>query len=222
MTNILKILKNSTIYLTIFLLIVYKGAFINLLANINQFFFKPNDKTAEVNILKEKVANLENELSKVTDILPYAKYNYDLTRLSYRVTYNAHEIYILNGTNHNYQKNMAVINERGLVGIIKEVNYDYSKVTLLPNIQNLSVEINGNYGTLTKQEDDLFVIENISNYDTIKLNDIAYTSTYGTIKERVPIGYVFKIDEGSIAKSIYIKSNVNFLDINYLYVVGDI
>ena len=64
------------------------------------------------------------------------------------------------------------------------------------------------------------IISNISNYDDIDLNDEVYTSTLGSIKDKIYVGKVNKISSLATEKIIYVKSNVDIKDVNYLYVVG--
>lgn len=204
------------------MLFIYKSTFINLFANINSLLTKKDDiVSTEINILKEENKHLKEELTNLTALDTYANYNYSLTRMSYRSLYDNQEIHIQGGSNKKYENNYAVINSDGLVGIITKVKKNESIVKLLSGVPNLSVKINDTYGTLSGYEDDLLVITNISNYSKINLNDEVYTSTLGTIKEHIFIGTVYKVEDNDISKKIYVKSKVDFNNINYLYVVGD-
>ena len=91
---------------------------------------------------------------------------------------------------------------------------------MLPGISNLSVKINDSFGTITGYEDGLYIISDLSNYDIISINDTVYTSTIGNIKTPVLVGTVYSIEEHDISKKVYVKSNVDFHNINYLYVVS--
>lgn len=222
MTTILRIIKKNYLLIILLALFIYKSAFINLFANINSLLTKKDNYPAsEINILKEENNSLKEELKNISKLDSYASYNYSLTRLSYRSLYDDYEIHIQGGTDKNYKENYAVLNSEGLVGIITSVDKHESKVKLLSGIPNLSVKINDTYGTLSAYEDNLLIINNISNYSKINLNDEVYTSTLGKIKERIFIGTVYKVEEADIEKRIYVKSKVDFNNINYLYVVGD-
>lgn len=223
MTKLLKIVKNSFLLLILFYLVLYKGVIISVLGNVMGATYQDKGKQeAEIKILKEKVSYLEDEYKKVTDLKQYAKYNYKLARLSYRAAYDAHKIMINIGKNENVQENYPLFNQFGLVGIINKVKEDYSEATLLTGVTNLSVTIGDAYGTLTSYENGLFVLENLSNYDKISLNDMVYTSTLGVIKEKIPIGLVYQIEEEAIEKKVYVKSNVDFNKIHYVFVIGDV
>ncbi len=222
MTTILSIVKKNYFLIIILFIFIYHNAFVNLLANLNTLATKKETKEfAEINLLKSENAYLKEELSNLSQLNQYANYDYTLTRMSYRSIYDSHEIYIAGGKNKNYGINYAVINNNGLVGIIADVHEKESKVQLLSGSPNLSVKINDTYGTLSSYEDGFLIISNISNYSKINLNDEVYTSTLGAIKERLFIGKVYKIEDNDISKKIYVQSQVDFNNLNYLYVVGD-
>lgn len=184
---------------------------------------KPSNKyLSEINILKENIKELESNLEDLGDTISIKEYNYSLSKLSYRKSYDDNTFYIYGGNNYNYQKNYALANEYGLVGIITKVYKDYSECKTLQGIKNLTVVINDAYGTLNDHQDGHFIIDNISNYDKISLNDKVYTSSSGIIKEKIYIGYVSKIETKEYEKIIYLKSSVDFHNINYLHVIGGI
>lgn len=221
MTRLTKIIKNSFILIILFLLILYKGAFINLISNITSpFKDKEDPHIAEINLLNEKIKHLENEYKTVINIKPYAEYNYTLTRLSYLSSYDASHFFISGGENLGFKENYILLNSLGVVGVVNKVYKDYSEATFLTDVSSLSVRINDAYGTLTSYENGLFILNDLSNYDDISLNDEVYTSSLGIIKENLFIGTVYKIEKTDYKKKIYVKSKVDFKDINYLYVVG--
>ena len=49
-----------------------------------------------------------------------------------------------------------------------------------------------------------------------------YTSGFGTIKEKLYIGKVIKIDNDIYSKKIYVESKVDFNNLNYVLIVGDL
>lgn len=213
----MNILKNNFFYIILFLILIYKGVFINAIANINLLLTSPNDnETTEIRILKEKNKELASNLSEISK-LPVNNGEYQLTKLSYRLSYSDYNFYI---EGSNYNVNNLLINQDGLVGIIKELKSDYSECIMLPGISNLSVKINDSFGTITGYEDGLYIISDLSNYDIISINDTVYTSTIGNIKTPVLVGTVYSIEEHDISKKVYVKSNVDFHNINYLYVVS--
>ena len=80
--------------------------------------------------------------------------------------------------------------------------------------------VSSSYGTLSGYENGYFIIRNITNYDNVSINDDVYTSTLGNVKEKIYIGKVADIKITDIEKVLYVKSDVDFDNINYLYVVG--
>jgi len=208
-------------------LILFRNNILILFNNVyNLFFQKNNISTAEIKILKEKINYLEKEYDELNNFknkLPiYANYNYLVSRLITRENYlyNA-EILIEGGSNLNVKKGMAVVNECGLVGVVDSVRKNVSKIRLLQNIENLSVNINGSYGKLV-YKNNKFVVKDISRDVLINLNDEVYTSTLGNIKEKLYVGRVSGVKNDVIEKEIVVESLVDFNNINYLLVVGDL
>lgn len=186
------------------------------MSNINLITHKNDDVyQTEINLLKESISNLSKDLHDLGDTFSTKTTNYSLTKLSYYEPYNNSIFYIYG----SYNKNNLLISNDGLVGIVTKQNKEYSKCELLTTITNLPVSINNTFGTLTDYKNNLFIITNISNYDQVSLNDPVYTKITST-NEKVYIGYVYKIENNDIDKKIYVKSDVDFNNINYLYVIG--
>lgn len=221
MTTILSIIKKNYFLIVILMLLIYHNAFINIITNINSIVTKKDSvESAEIQILKAENNHLKEEIDNLTKVGTYASYHYVLTKMSYRSIYDSQEIYIKGGNEDGFAVNYAVVNSEGLVGVVSDVNESTSKVKLLTGVPNLSVKINDTYGTLSSYEDGLLVISNISNYSKVNLNDEVYTSTLGAIKERLLLGTVYRIEDNDISKKIFVKSKVDFNNLNYLYVVG--
>ncbi len=210
-------LKNNLFYILIFIILIYKGAFVHIFANVNLLFTNPNNnEVTEINLLKEKNKELEQQLLDLSK-LPVNNNEYKLTKLSYRLSYSDFNFYI---EGSDYQVNNLLVNQDGLVGIIKNLKKDYSECILLPGIKNLSVKINDSFGTISLYDNGLYVIDDLSNYDEISINDSVFTSAIGDINNSVFVGTVYSIEEHDIKKRVYVKSNVDFHNINYLYVVS--
>ena len=169
-----------------------------------------------IDIRKSIVNNFKESISL------YANYNYLVSRIIYRENYFYDaEILIEGGSSNGIKQGMAVVNEKGLVGIITETLDKTSKMKLLYNIDNLSVGVNGVYGRLV-YEDGILKIKDISRDVQIKLNDEVWTAGLGNIKEKLYIGKVSDVKDGVIEKEIIIESPVDFDNLNYLLVVGDL
>jgi len=110
-------IKSNMIYIILILALIYKGIFVNIIGNINTLVTKPNDNIAtEIGILKEENKKLMSDLESVTKLKNSYENDYRITRLSYRLSYTESEFYI---TGSDYKVNDLLINEFGLVGIIK-------------------------------------------------------------------------------------------------------
>ena len=218
MINIMKFLRTNIVYIILIIICLYKSLFINIINNISYLFVKRDTlDIAEIKLLKEENNYLINELESITNFNVIDKYNYKLVRLTYMSNYNAIKFNINKGNQDEISIGNAVINNDGLVGIIDYVSDNSSSVINLKGISNLSIDINGNIGTIKYYNCEYFIVDDILN--DIAVNDSVYTSTYGTIKEKLFVGIVNNIEIIDGKKIIYIKSNVDFNNINYLYVV---
>ena len=208
-------------------LILFRNNILILFNNVYNLLLVKNDiRTAEIKILEEKINYLENEYSALNDFknkLPkYANYNYLISRVIFRENYFYDaEILIEGGSRNNIKEGMPIVNELGFVGVVTDVMKDMSKIRLLQNVDNLSVNINGYYGKLVYKEGK-FMVKDVSRDALINLNDEVFTSTFGNIKEKLYIGKVVNVKNGVIEKEIIIESKVDFNKINYLLVVGDL
>lgn len=221
-------MKRINLWSVIFLiiLILFRSNILLFFNNIfNLFFDKNNIHEAEIEVLKEKINYLEEEYEKLNsfnkNIGVYADYNYLVSRVIYKENYFYNsKVYIEGGKEDKISKGMAVVNEHGLVGVIESVDENTSELVLLSNT-NISVNIRESYGKLI-YEDGEFKVVDISKDEDIKLNDEVYTSTLGNIKEKIYVGKVKEVDEDTLEKKIIIESNVDFNNLNYLLVVGDL
>jgi len=209
------------------LLIIFRDNVLIIFNNVYNLMFVRNDyKDAEIRLLEEKVRYLESEYDELNDFKEsmslYASYNYLVTRVIFRENYFYDaEIIIEKGSNDGIKNGMAVVNEDGLVGIVTDVLNETSKIKILYNIDNLSVDVNGVYGKLVYENGNL-MIKDISRDVVINLNDEVYTAGLGNIKEKLYIGKVSNVKDGVIEKEIIIESKVDFNNLNYLIVVGDL
>ena len=62
-------LKSNIIFLILLLLFIYKGVFVNVVANINTLLTKNNNnQSTEINILKEENTKLKNDIEELTNL----------------------------------------------------------------------------------------------------------------------------------------------------------
>ena len=184
----------------------------------------PND--IDINNLNNNYCNKineeYNELLNINNIKYNSTFNLNISKVMYRDIYDYNNyITIYKGSNDNIEKNMAVINEYGLVGIIDKVNKNNSIVKLITNIDsNVSVKINDNFGIL-KVNNGKLIVSDISNYNDININDKIYTSGLGNIPGDLYVGVVsdISLNNTNIEKIITVKSDVDFNNIKYIAVI---
>ena len=209
------------------ILILFRSNIIIFFSNIFSLLQEKNDYTiAEKQVLEAKISYLENEIQSLNnfkDKLPlYANYNYFVSKVLYRENYFENsKLVIKGGTENGIKKGMAVVNELGMVGVVSKVDKNLSEINMLTNANNISVKIRNSYGKLEYKEG-IFRVSDISRDEDIRLNDEVYTSTLGNIKEKLYIGKVVKVNVNTLEKEIIIESAVDFRNLNYILVVGDI
>ncbi|MBQ3021381.1 MAG: hypothetical protein IJD92_04060 [Bacilli bacterium] len=220
-------MKKISLYIIICLLVIM------LRDNICYFYgnilglFKLNNNyyDAIITLKDEEIENIKKDYTEFSNFnkrLDTINYNYKISKVIYKETYNTNKYKIEYGKKDGISNGLAIINEHGLVGKITDLDNTTSELTTLKDLEDISVVVNNSYGKLNySYEDDIFIINDISNYDKVYINDKVYTSTYGTIKEKIYIGKVTKVENDTISKKVYVKSDVNFNKLNYLLIVGD-
>lgn len=220
-------MKKIGIYVIIFLMIIlFRENICFFYGNILGVFKLDNNYyNTIINLKDEKIKYLENEyknyneFSKNIDLIDYS---YKVSKIIFKESYNTNKYLIQYGKKDNVTDGLGIINELGLVGKITKLNDKTSELTTLKELKDISVIINDIPGKLNYDYDkEVFLISDISNYDNVYINDKVYTSGYGTIKEKLYIGKVVKIEAETISKKIYVKSEVNFNNLNYVLIVGD-
>ena len=220
-------MKRIGIYVIIFIMII-------LLRNNISFFYgnilgvfklDNNYYDAIIELKDEKIEYLTKEYKEYDEFsksLNLIDYNYKISKILYKNSYNTNKYTIQYGENNDISKGLGVTNEFGLVGKISDVDELTSTLTTLKDLKDISVVINDNYGKLNyNYELNEFIVTDISNYDNVYVNNKVFTSGYGTIKENLYIGKVIRVENDTISKKVYIKSDVNFNDLNYVLIVGD-
>lgn len=187
---------NYLLYILLFLVVLLRGNIISLINNVGRYLFVKND-SLEINILKNKVANLEREYDSLLSFKNNIniKENYIIT--NYYLNNYSYDKLLING--NSYHINDEVINEHGLIGIINNIYLNYSEVKYIYNT-NIPVIINDLEGKISsKDQDNNLIIKEITNYSNINLNDKVY-SVYGTY-----IGKVINIINNDLDDYIIVK-----------------
>ena len=138
------------------------------------------------------------------------------------------EFTINKGIKDGIEKGYTVINDKGIVGVIKDVHDNYSIISLITNINannKITVGIKADetiYGIISnydKLKDEIIVSELTStiengNYDVI-------TTNYTDLKSGIIIGKVKNIidDSNGLSKNAIVKPIVNYNDIRYVCVI---
>ena len=218
-----KVFRGFYIILIIFLFIIFHSPIINLIANINTLLNHDNRYTMLEKIYNERIDLLKKEISEYEKqtSLPISKDNgVILSKVALRNIYDFYDYLIINTTSIVEPKK-AVINEDGLIGIIKSNEKTNAKVSLITGENKISVKVNNSFGLLGayNKKTKLFKINNINNYEKINIGDVVTTSGLSDIPEGIYIGKVEKINKKGIKQIVYVKSLVDFDNLNYLYVL---
>ena len=200
---------NPLYFIVIFIMILVRQPFLNLLNNVNKEFFNKNDNL-EIKVLKDKITYLNNEYEKLLNFKNNINIlnNYTITNTIIN-NYSFKDL-IINGD--KYKIGSEVITEDGLIGIVTKNNKGNSTVEYIYNT-NIVVKINDVYGKITsKNTDNYLVIKELSNYNNINLNDKVFSAN-GTY-----IGKVIKINKSDFDTYILVEHVIN-KKINYVAVI---
>lgn len=153
------------------------------------------------------------------------------TVVSRNVGFWYNTITIDKGTYNGVEKDMVVINSKGLIGkIIKTSTFtsDVRLITTSDTNNKISVHIsNGDYdlyGLINSYDynDNYLEVEGISNTKDVRVGDYVYTSGLGGIfPSGILVGTVSEIstDSYDLAKIIKVKPSSDFTDINYVSIL---
>lgn len=208
----------------------------NKLKDVNQ-----NNDILEASLDRIDAIETENvELRRQIDVLKeelnidYTLTDYEYlnaTIISRSVGYWYNTITINKGSYNGIEKDMVVINAKGLVGkVIKSSTFtsDVRLITTSETNNKISVHIsngdNNLYGLIDNYDysNNLLEVEGISNTRDVNVGDFVYTSGLGGIfPSGILIGSVSEIttDSYDLAKIIMVKPSVDFSDINYVSVL---
>lgn len=198
-----------------------------LASSINSFLITINPSINNEVIINNEYKVLEdkyNKLLQANEFLEKSNLNLIISQVKYRNIYNfKEEVTIYKGYLDGIKKDAPVVTENGLIGIVKTTYKHSSVVRLITNHEsNISVKINNCYGIL-KYIDNTLIVDNLSNYDDVNINDPIYTSGIGTLPGDIYIGKVsdIKLNNTGIEKIIKVNLSANINDLSYLYVYGD-
>lgn len=188
------------------------------------FGFLDNTHDLTNALYDEKLNYYKNEYENMKKMLTitYPDYSVIYSKVILRDIYAFNkEFTIGKGSRDGVQEQDVVVNEKGVVGIVKMVNPNSSVVLLLtnPDIQ-LSVKINDSYGILTSV-DEKIIVKNIKLNREIKEGDEVYTSGLTSVPGDILIGTVKSIDTDSLELEyiLNVESISHLEDISYVAVI---
>lgn len=184
---------------------------------------KYEEAKKEINDLK-KTLNLNNTLSESSYM--------NATVITRNIGYWYNNITIDKGKKDGIEKDMAVITNDGLIGVVIKTSNLNSTVKLLTttdtnNKISVKIKIGDNeflYGLLTgyNKKKKCFIVEGISENTDIKKGSMVTTTGLGNqFPSGILIGRVESIskDNFDLARTILVRSSVDFDDISYVTVL---
>lgn len=176
-------------------------------------------------IREENLQKKEESLISSYGFDDYLDYSVVYSKVLFRDFYHFNqEITIYKGSVDGIKKDYLVVNEDGLIGIIKEVKKHTSRVQLLTNeATQLSVQVHSSYGVL-KWKNHSFIVEGIDNKTQVSVGDQVRTSDLSIYPEGILIGTVENItyDDYEIEQILTISPSVSFASISYLGIITNL
>lgn len=210
--------KDYIILLASFLLIIFS-------TNINRFLYALNNDLDIDNITNDYCVFLEsdyNALLEINDFKNDSELNLIMSKVYLRDIYSfSDSLTIYKGSNSDIEEGMAVINNLGLVGVIKKTDKEASVVELITSKNsNVSVKINDNYGILKVVQGEL-VVSDLQASSNISVGDKVYTSGLGNLPGDIYVGEVSatNLNNTEIEMFAYVNPAVELKNINYVLVV---
>jgi len=205
----LNVKTNYLACLMVISIILLRHPSLNLLYNLTGNLFKPNDDLM-IKMLQKENAYLKAEYHALIDFKSAIRLPNE-----YIITNVVKDYYGLKGLMVNgsdYVLGSEVINQDGLVGIVTKLYAKQALVDYLYNT-NLVIIIGEETGKITGQDDNQnLIIKEVSNYNTIYLNDLVY-SVNGTY-----IGKVIKIKYETIDNYLTVRP-IDLKHLDYVAVI---
>lgn len=210
------------------------GAYEFVAVSKNYFNLKLHNR-----FLAEENAKLRSQLkSSYTENTPSSfntgrvpsiqKYKY----IDARVIYNSYRkrnnyVVIDKGSIHGIKKDMGVLVDQGVIGVVQEVSENYSLVMSILNSDlplNVRLKKNDFFGSMTWEGDNYkkMLLLDIPKQSSVQVGDTIITDGKSFIfPEKVPIGVVstFSIPPQENYYQIEVELFIDFRNLNYVYVV---
>lgn len=169
---------------------------------------------------------LDSTISKtVIDTLKYhQRYTYTKAKITKNNYTNPNNFLLINrGRNQGVTSEMAVINSKGVIGIIDDSSSNYSRIQSILNSNsriNARLKNSDHFGTLkwNNQDYNTVQLEDIPRQAAIKIGDTIITGGKSTIfPEGIPIGTIKNIDNSQNSIDITLFNDMS--NLGYVYVV---
>lgn len=189
--------------------------------------FLDNTDNLMSSIYDEKLKYYQNEYEEMQKLLNIEVLDYQAiySKVILRDIYAFYnEITIGKGSYDGVSKGDLVVNEKGVVGLVKSVNKHTSIVELLTNSNiELSVKINQSYGILTSVDNEI-IVKNVKLDDEIKVGDFVTTSGLTSVPGEILVGKVSEIKTDTLGLEYILDVDaVAYLqDISYVAVLGEV
>ena len=199
--------------------------FILFLSKDHLLGFISNTKDLQEFIYDTKLEYYKEEYTKMQNILNIPECDYEVTygKIILRDIYEFYDEITINvGTNRGIKVQDLVINELGVIGVVKEAHKNSSVVELLTNKDmELSVRVGSSYGILSSK-DEKIIIKNIKLNETIKEGDTVYTSGLTSIPKDIKIGTIKSISKDNLELEyiLEVESLSRLEDINYVAILS--
>ena len=198
--------------------------FILFLSKDHLLGFISNTKDLQEFIYDTKLEYYKEEYIKMQNILNIPECDYEVTygKIILRDIYEFYDEITINvGTNRGIKVQDLVINELGVIGVVKETHKNYSIVELLTNQDlELSVRVASSYGILSSTDEQI-IIKNIKLNETINIGDKVVTSGLTSIPKDMEIGTIKEIKKDNLELEyiLEVESLAHLEDINYVAVL---
>ena len=199
--------------------------FILFLFKYHLLGFISNTKDLQEFIYDTKLEYYKEEYTEMQSLLNIPESDYEVTygKIILRDIYEFYDEITINvGTSSGIKVQDLVINELGVIGVIKEAHKNSSVVELLTNKDmELSVRVGSSYGILSSK-DEKIIIKNIKLNETIKEGDTVYTSGLTSIPKDIKIGTIKSISKDNLELEyiLEVESLSRLEDINYVAILS--
>lgn len=204
--------------------IVVLVLYLLFLAKDHLFGFLDNTQNLDSYLTDVKLLYYQNEYQEMKKLLDIDDQDYSFlySKVLLRdIYYFYDEITIGKGSSDGIKVQDLVVNEEGVVGIVKEVKNHSSVVQLLTHSDTqLSVKINQSYGILTSVDHEI-IVKNIKLDQDIQVGDLVYTSGLTSIPGDILVGSVKEIrtDGLELEYILDVESATYLQDIRYVAVL---